>query len=628
MKGLFNFIKKQSNFILVLLVLVIIQIICDFNVPKYTYQLIDTGIINDGVTEKVPTVIRRSGMKELTNYMTKEDKNKVLNSYSFINKKYEIYMKKYPILKDETIYLLNGERDVELSGIVENAIILLNNEKTKEISKIIPKVVIGEEETLEDVFYRLSEKEKEDFINQLEENKKDISEMTINDLINGYIKDEYDKVGFDLSNIRNEYITKTGVKIGLLLVLRIITVIYVMKKVSTISLNYTKNISKEILDKVSKLTYKEIKARDVKSLITKNPKDIKNLPILLFVSILLLLYISIFSIVNFIALNNTFQIMLGLILIGIELLTILLITSIICLIIKKLRKIERKRNILITLSYSLMLSIPILLLITVVVGIILACSKIIYIKEINMNIGELLALIGYTLEITIIISLLIILVVTIYQIIKSTIKINKIMKSEEFIKEPNKPKKFRKNAKHFVEFKNVNSEKVDNVNLSNINFKIHANSIFGVLCSNKEEGNHLTKLLLKLNDVKSGSITIDGIDINDVEIRDLRTKIYCFYPKNFWYYEEDLESTKFLKSPDIYILNDFNNDLDLESNEALNYFITKKAKNKIIIIVSTNINNLVNADKLAVIEHGKLVGLGKHKELINTCKEYQKIINE
>ena len=113
MKGLFNFIKKQSNFILVLLVLVIIQIICDFNVPKYTYQMIDTGIINDGVTEKVPTVIRRSAMKELTNYMTKEDKNKVLNSYSFINKKYEIYMKKYPILKDETIYLLNGERDVE-----------------------------------------------------------------------------------------------------------------------------------------------------------------------------------------------------------------------------------------------------------------------------------------------------------------------------------------------------------------------------------------------------------------------------------------------------------------------------------------------------------------------------------
>ena len=167
------------------------------------------------------------------------------------------------------------------------------------------------------------------------------------------------------------------------------------------------------------------------------------------------------------------------------------------------------------------------------------------------------------------------------------------MKSEEFVKEPNKPKKFRKNAKHFVEFKNVNSEKVDNVNLSNINFKIHANSIFGVLCSNKEEGNHLTKLLLKLNDVKSGSITIDGIDINDVEIRDLRTKIYCFYPKNVWYYEEDLESTKFLKSPDIYILNDFNNcplEKHIEEYEGIRkngkryYSIDNLIKREVIII--------------------------------------------
>ena len=149
-----------------------------------------------------------------------------------------------------------------------------------------------------------------------------------------------------------------------------------------------------------------------------------------------------------------------------------------------------------------------------------------------------------------------------------------------------------------------------------------------LLCSSSEEANHLTKLLLKLGEIKSGNIIIDGIDINDVEIRDLRTKIYCFYPKNVWYYEEDLESTKFLKSPDIYILNDFNNDLDLESNEALNYFITKKAKNKIIIILSTNINNLMSADKLAVIDKGKLVGLGKHKELIKTCKEYQKVIND
>lgn len=628
MKGLFNFLRKQFNFILILFLLVIIQVVCDLTIPNYTYELIDTGIINDGVTEKVPTVIRRSAMKELTTYMTKEDKNKVLNSYSFINKKYQIYMKKYPVLKDEAIYLLNGERDSKLEDILENAILLINNEDYKEVTKNIPKLVTKEEETLKDVFNRLSDLEKDDFINQFEDNKKEISEMTINDCINDYIKDEYNEVGFDLSNIRNEYIVTKSIKLGLLYILRISIIIYIIKKISSISLNYTKNSSKEILDKVSRLTYKEIKARDVKSLITKNPRDIKNIPILAFVAILILFYISIFGLLSFIILSKKLPISLGLQFIGIELLVILVISLLIWFIIKKIKKSKRLTNRLIGEGYSLIISMPILLLITMVVGIILSCSKTTYITPLNMNIGEALALIGYTLELAIVISLIIILLIIVYQIIKALRKIDKLMKSEDFIKEPEKPKKFRKNAKHFVEFKNVNSKKEDNVNLSNINFKVNANSIFGVLCSSSEEANHITKLLLKLGEIKSGNIIIDGIDINDVEIRDLRTKIYCFYPKNVWYYEEDLESTKFLKSPDIYILNDFNNDLDLESNEALNYFITKKAKNKIIIILSTNINNLMNADKLAVIDKGKLVGLGKHKELIKTCKEYQKVIND
>ena len=174
-----------------------------------------------------------------------------------------------------------------------------------------------------------------------------------------------------------------------------------------------------------------------------------------------------------------------------------------------------------------------------------------------MNIGEILFLVGYTIELVIMIFSLIVVICDTLYIIKTSKKIDKVMNSKEYIKEPEKPKKFRKNCKHFVEFKNVDVRE-DNTLCNSINFKINANSIFGVLCSSIEEGNLITKSLLKLSDIKKGNIVIDGIDINDVETRDLRTKIYCFYPKNVWYYEEDLESTKFLKSPDIYILNDFN----------------------------------------------------------------------
>jgi len=626
MNYLLNFIKKHYDFILISFLLVFIQIICNFAIPKFTFQLIDTGVLNDGVTEKSPTVIRRRAMQELTNYMTKEDKNKVLNSYSFVNKKYEIYIQKYPILKEEAIYLLNGEKDNNLEEILENAILLKISDKDKEINKILPKIPLAENETLEIAFRRLTDEEKEKIINKLEKNKKNIPELTIDNIVNDYIKDEYKEVGFNLSSIKKEYITNASIKIGVLLIIEIIIVIYIIKKVSNLSLNVTKNLSKDILDKTSKLTYEEIKERDVKSLITKNKKDIYNLPKLTFIVLQMLVYIPIFSLLYYFTILKKIPMLITLNFVGIELFIILVLTAISLLIYKKFKK-KKEKNILITIYYVLSTATPLILLMLMITGLILSNLKINYVAWFNMNIGEFLAVLGYTTTTSISLTILIVFIISVYNVIKSYLKINKLMKSERYIKEPNKPKKFRKNAKHFVEFKNVSTKTTD-VKLSNINFKINANSIFGVLATDSKDNDAITKILLKLENIKSGNIIIDGIDINDVETKDLRTKIYCFYPKNVWYYEEDLESTKFLKSPDIYILNDFNNDLDLEKNEALNYFITKKAKNKIIIILFNNINNLMNVDKLAVIDKGKLVGLGKHKELIKTCKEYQKIINE
>lgn len=619
------FLKKHSKFILILFLLVAFQVFCDFTIPNYAYKLIDTGIVNEGVNDTVPAVIRRSSMKELTNFMTKEEKKKVLDSYSFVNKKYEIYMKKYPVLKNEAIYILNGDRDSDLEGILENAILLMVNEEYSEIKEIVPKMIMGEGETLKNSFNRLSEKDKEVFIKQFSDNKKDVEKLTINDCINNYIKREYKEVGLKLSSIKNKYLTLTSIKIVALFTLKIIIMVYILKKVLNISLYSTKSLSKEILDKTSKLTYDEIVKRDVKSLITKNSKDIHNLPILVFTSLQMLFYIIIFSLLFVIVFERTFSSLNSLKFSIVEIFVILLILLIGYVILKKVKNKKQDKSLLVISYYVLAISISVLLLITVITGVVLSCLNINYISSLDLNIGEISVLAGYTLEMFIVIVILILSIFAIYRIVKSAMKIDNIMKSDGYIREPDKPKKFRKNAKHFVEFKSVGYKKTreKDVSLSNVSFKVNANSIFGILCSNLEECNLITRLLLKLDNLKDGNIVIDGIDINNVEINDLRTKIYCFYPKNVWYYEEDLESTKFLKSPDVYVLNDFNNDLDLESNEALNYFITKKAKNKMIIIISTNINNLRSADKLAVIDNGKLVGLGKHKELIKTCKEYK-----
>ncbi len=230
-----------------------------------------------------------------------------------------------------------------------------------------------------------------------------------------------------------------------------------------------------------------------------------------------------------------------------------------------------------------------------------------------------------------------------------------------------------------IEIKNLTyhyPECIENV-LENININIKPGEslgIIGVIGSGKTT---LMNLLLKLYEVPNEKIYIDGKDINEIKTDTIRNNICYITQDNFLFsttlkeninlfrdiYEEGdiLESTKsamiyeeiegmtdgintiigekgidlsggqkqrvvisraFLKNSNIVIFDDTFSALDNRTEQSLLKNIKELTKNKTCIIVSNRISDIKHCDEIVVLEHGKIVERGVHKDLLNNKAQY------
>lgn len=79
------------------------------------------------------------------------------------------------------------------------------------------------------------------------------------------------------------------------------------------------------------------------------------------------------------------------------------------------------------------------------------------------------------------------------------------------------------------------------------------------------------------------------------------------------------------KDPEIYIFDDSFSALDLKTDANLRGALSKITKDKTVIIVAQRISTILNADQIIVLDEGKIVGIGTHKELMENCEIYSQI---
>ena len=77
--------------------------------------------------------------------------------------------------------------------------------------------------------------------------------------------------------------------------------------------------------------------------------------------------------------------------------------------------------------------------------------------------------------------------------------------------------------------------------------------------------------------------------------------------------------------PEILVFDDSFSALDFKTDSILRTELSKKTKNKTVVIVAQRINTILNADQIIVLEDGKIVGKGTHEELIKNNETYKQI---
>ncbi|CEO30190.1 ABC transporter ATP-binding protein [Paraclostridium sordellii] len=300
----------------------------------------------------------------------------------------------------------------------------------------------------------------------------------------------------------------------------------------------------------------------------------------------------------------------------------------------------------------------------------------------NMQVGDLIAFIQYLTQIMFALMMLSMMFVMVPRASASADRINEILgkKSEIYSKE----KAIKETGKTgYLEFKNVsfyydeNSEKV----LDNINFTSGPGETTAIIGGTGSGKSTLIKLIPRLFEVNEGEVLVDGINVKDMDLKVLRDKIGYVPQKsvlftgtikeNIVYGDDDAsnddiksaidisQSKEFInekkdrensyiaqggnnvsggqkqrlaiaraivKKPEIYIFDDSFSALDFKTDKKLREALKEETKKSTVIIVAQRVSTVINADRIIVLDEGKVIKIGTHKELLENCDIYKEIV--
>lgn len=261
-------------------------------------------------------------------------------------------------------------------------------------------------------------------------------------------------------------------------------------------------------------------------------------------------------------------------------------------------------------------------------------------------------------------------------------RVIEILETNESIKDGTFDKKTKKTGE--IEFKNVSFRypDADEYVLENISFKANKGDTIAIIGSTGSGKSTIVNLLMRFYDVTDGEILIDGVNIKDYKGEYLHNKLGYVPQKAVMFsgtvnynvaygdngkkksdklikeavkvaqaedfvlkmpnkYENDIAqggtnisggqkqrlsiARAIAKEPEIYIFDDSFSALDYKTDYVLRTELKKYTKDATSVIVAQRIGTIINADKIIVLDSGKMVGIGTHKELLKNCDVYKEI---
>ena len=700
MLKLLKYLKKYLPSIVVIVGLLVFQSYCDLELPSYTSRIVDVGISQGGVSSPIPEVLRESTLNIIFSFLDDVEKETVLSSYTLYERekvsgdKETELIKKYPAFSKENLYLLESEPEKEetLKGIMVKSLpiaFLINS--GQDVKELLQNQ------------------------NQYE----GLPESLIEQGAIATVKSEYEAVGISLSKTQSSYILSTGVKMLALALLGMAATIGVSFLSARVAAGFGMDLRHHVFDKVLRFSNLEFDKFSTASLITRTTNDIQQVQMSIVLVLRMVVFAPILATGGIIKVLNTNTSMAWIIALGVALLLILVGTlltlsmpkfKLMQTLVDKLNLVTReiltglpvirafgkerweekrfdianqdltKANLFVNRTMMFMMPVMTLIMNGITILILWVGGK--NIDAGQLQVGSMMAFIQYAMQIIMSFLMLSMLSIILPRASVSGGRIAEVLETEITIESPEKTEDFDSSKKGYVEFEHVYFQypKAEDYVLSDISFTAKPGETTAIIGSTGSGKSTLINLIPRFYDVTKGSIKVDGRDVRNVSLYNLREKIGYVPQKgilfsgtidsNIRYGKEGASESEIEKAaaiaqakdfilekehgfldpiaqggsnvsggqkqrlsiaraiatdPEVYIFDDSFSALDYKTDVALRKALQKEIGNSTVIIVAQRISTILSADQILVLDDGKIVGRGTHKELLQNCEAYIQI---
>ena len=737
MKKLLKYLRPFAGAIIVAIMLLFVQAISDLSLPSYMSNIVNVGIQQKGIEDAVPKAIKSSELNKLLLFINSDDKKVVEDNYKLIRKEelsdddYEKYIKQYPELANEDIYVLDTKsKDVKrkLNEILGRPMLITSLFESGDATKLIGDSgnVMAAPEGVDmanmDPFMMLSSMPEEqvlEIIKGINEKLDEMPESMVTQSAVTYVREQYKELGIDIDKVQTNYLFMAGAKMLGVALIGTIAAVIVTFIAARIAAALGRNLRKDVFNKVVGFSNAEFDRFSTASLITRTTNDIQQIMMLIVMGLRIVFYapilgiggivkvvksgagmgwvivvavVSILSLVGvlFVFAIPKFKMVQKLVdklnLVTRESLTGMLVIRAFSTEKYEEEKFERanmnltKTNLFVNRAMSMMMPLMMFIMNGVTLLIVWVGSH--RVDSGVMQVGDMMAFMQYVMQIIMAFLMISMVSVILPRALVSAGRVSEVLNTDIAIKNIENPVRFKVEEKGEIEFKNVSFKYpgADEYILKDINFKAKSGETTAFIGSTGSGKSTLINLIPRFYDVTSGEILIDGENIKNVSLHDLREKI-GFVPQKGMLFSGTIESnlkyggehisdeymhkaaeiaqaTEFIsskesgfnteisqggtnvsggqkqrlaiaralaKNSEIFIFDDSFSALDFKTDAKLRKAINEELSDSTLLIVAQRISTIMNADQILVLDEGKVVGKGTHKELIENCEVYRQI---
>ncbi|MEW6651290.1 MAG: ABC transporter ATP-binding protein, partial [Chloroflexota bacterium] len=721
MVRILKYLKPFALPLVLSILLLFVQANADLALPDFMSRIVDIGIQQGGVEHGVPQAIRPQTVEHVLIFLSPQEQEQVRAAYRRVDSgdaDYASLVKTYPALAEGAIYLLNSGDPAEIEPLkpimakgllvvagIEQAI--ANPEQTQNLlpgsgfdpAQLPPGI---------DLFTALSNlppTQREQIRAAIAQRFEEMGgEGAIQQAAARAVKAEYQALGMDTAQIQNQYILRVGGQMLLVALLSAAAIIMVGFLAAQVAAGLARNLRRLLFERVMRFSSAEIEKFSTASLITRSTNDITQIQMVMVILIRMVFYAPIIGIGGIIHAVNRSASMWWIIAVAVITLTgliglVFIIAvpkfKIIQSLVDRLNLVGRENLIgmMVVRAFNrqkheearfeqanrdltqtnlfvnrvFVVVMPFMMIILNGISILIIWVGAHQVAQATMQVGDMMAFMQYAMQIVFAFMMLSFLFILLPRADVSANRVADVLETELSIQDSAQPKSFSQPFCGKIEFRNVSFRypNAEEYVLHNLNFTMQCGQTTAIIGTTGSGKSSIVNLIPRFYDVSEGAILIDGVDIREVSLSELRDKI-GYIPQrsnlfsgtiesNLRYASEDageeqmrlalemaqaddfvysnsdgLQSSvsqggvnysggqkqrlsiarALVKQPPIYIFDDSFSALDYRTDARLRRVLKKQLADSAVIIVSQRVATIKGADQILVLDEGRLIARG------------------